>query len=389
MMKKIICLAIILTIAAVFPAAAETVQPVTAEELSALLENVRTEALASELLNDPADEEAQSEDGTIFRYEAANIYASGTALTAETPVNALVIEGSEDSVFRGLGIDSMLEDVLAAFPMENTDLAGTREAAVLYLRNTDQGGFVYGRILRDGQRVTAAEYGEVLPAGNSFRCSAVTFSLQETLVTAIRVDGLNPDDGLIDAPYANEFYTELKELSGKSEYRAVKSSRIGTELTAFDEADLTFDGLTYLLLQPDTLPGEPEQELADNEDGSWLLLCSGDGYEAVFSCDENGGNARILSFSIREDHLEGPRGVRLGDLFSEDFRRFRSGENEMKEDLTEVLYGAEGTPPWGAASYSPDDMSLRYVTSTEEGLQVMLILRYEENYLTEIILQTV
>lgn len=389
MMKKILCLAVILTICAVLPAAAENAGPVTAEELSVLMESVRTEALAAEPLNDPADEEAQSEDGAIFRYDVVNIYAAGTTLTAETPVNALVYEDSEGPVFRGLGIDSMLEDVLAAFPTENTELAGTREAAVLYLQNTEEGGFVYGRILRDGQRVTAAEFGEVLPAGENFRCAAITFSLQDTLVTAIRVDGLNPEEGLMDAPYANEFLAELKELSGKNDYRAVKSSRTGTELEPFDEADLSFDGFSYPDLQPDTLPGETEKELADNEDGTWLLLCSGDGYEAVFSCDENGGNARILSFTILEDDLEGPRGVRLGDLFNEDFCRFRSGENEMKEDMTEVLYGEEDSAAWGAASYDPDDMSLRYVTSTEEGLQVMLILRYEENYLTEIMLQTV
>ena len=55
----------------------------------------------------------------------------------------------------------MLADVLAAYPLENETLAGTREDAVLYLHDTAGGGFVYGRILRDGQRVSAAEYGEV------------------------------------------------------------------------------------------------------------------------------------------------------------------------------------------------------------------------------------
>lgn len=393
MMKKILCLAAVLaavlTVCAVLPAAAEAAQPVTAKELDDLLESVRAEALAAVPLNDPTDEEAQNEDGTVFRYEVADIYAAGTALTAETPVNVLVFENSEGPVFRGLGVDSMLDDVLAAFPAENDGLAGTRQGAVLYLQNTGEGGFVYGRILRDGQRVTAVEYGEVLPAGDRFRCAAVTFSLQDMLVTAIRVEGLNPDEGLLDAPYANEFLAELNELDGQNSYRAVKTSRIGTELTPFDEGDLAFDGFSYPGLQPGILPGEPEQELLDNEDGTWLLLCSGDGYEAVFSCDADGENARILSFTIREDHLEGPRGVRLGDLFNEDFCRFRSGENEMKEDLTELLYGTEDSASWGMATYDPDDMSLRYVTETEEGVQVMLILRYEENYLTTIILQTV
>lgn len=388
MMKKILCLVLMMTFCAVLPAAAETAQPVTAAELDALLAGVRTEALASAPLNNPADEEAQNEDGTLFHFEAAKIYAAAETFAADTPVNALVIDGSEKPVFRGLGIDSLQEEVFAAFPNGNPELAGTREAAVLFL-TTAEGGFTYGRIHRDGQRVSAIEYGEVLPAGEQFRSTSVTFYLQDGLVTAIRADGLNPAEGLLDAAYANEFLHELEELSGADEYRAVKTSLNGLDLTPFDESDLTFSGIVYPALQPESLPGEPEKELIDNEDGTWLLRFEGAGYEAVFRCDEKGENAQVLSFSIRDDGIEGPRCVRLGDLFSEDFRRFRSGEHEMSEDLTEVLYGTEGTAPWGTASYDPSDMSLRYVTAAQEGIQVMLILRYEDNYLTEIMLQTV
>ena len=389
MMKKILCLVLMLMIGTALPAAAETASPVTAEELDALLAAVRTQALTTVPLNDPADEEAQNEDGTLFQYEIARIYAAGNSFTADTLVNALVIDGSEEPVFRSLGIDSMLDDVLAAFPNENTELAGTREAAVLYLNRTEA-GFCYGRIIRDGQRATAVEYGEVLPAGESFRRAAITFFLQEGLVTAIRADGLNDGDGLMDASYANEFLKDLEELSGKDEYRAVKTSMNGTDLEPFNESDLVFSGFSYTALQPDNLPGDPErEEPIDNEDGTWLVRFEGTDYETVFHCDENGDNAQILSFTIRDDRIEGPRCVRLGDLFSEDFRRFRSGESEMAEDLTEVLYGTEGTASWGTASYDPADMSLRYVTSTQEGVQVMLLLRYEDNYLTEIIIQTI
>ena len=180
-----------------------------------------------------------------------------------------------------------------------------------------------------------------------------------------------------------------EKLSGQDEYKAVKFSQKGLELTAFDENDLVFDGFSYTAMQPATLPGNPETELIDNEDGTWLLCCDGDGYEAVFRCGEHGENAAILSFEIRDDGIEGPRCVRLGDLFSDDFCRFRSGENEMSEDMTELLYGTEGSASWGFASYDPEEMILRYVTETQSGLRVELILRYTEHYLTEIILQTV
>ena len=392
MMKKILCLLTALFLCAVLPAAAEdALQPVTAGELSSLLDDVRAQALAASPLNDPAGENAMSEDGTLFRYEVARIYAEGTELAADTPVNALVFEDSEGAIFRGTGIDTQLADLLAAYPQENESLAGTREEALLYLRDTANGGFAYGRVLRDGQRITAAEYGEMLPEGDRFRHASVTYSLINGLVTSIRVDGLNPAANLTDTAHAEETRAELAELGERDEYRAVKTSRNGLDLTPFDENDLVFSGYSYTALRPDTLPGSPESELIDNEDGTWLMRCDGDGYAAVFRCDAQGENTEILSFTLLDEETEGPRCVRLGDLFSDDLCRFRNGENEMGEDMTELLYGTENTVPRGFASYdfSSGETSLRYVTDTSTGIRVELILKYENNILTEIILQTV
>ena len=53
MMKKILCLALVLTVCAVLPAAAEMAQPVTAEELDALLTEVRAKALTEEVRQPP------------------------------------------------------------------------------------------------------------------------------------------------------------------------------------------------------------------------------------------------------------------------------------------------------------------------------------------------
>ena len=391
MMKKILCLLAVLSLCAVFPAAAEEAasQPVTAAELSVLMETIRAAALSAEPLNDPAEENAQSEDGTFFRYEVAQIYAEGTRLTADTPVNVLVFDDGEGPIFRGTGVDSLTTDLLAAYPLDNEALTGTRDGAVLYLRDTEGGGFLYGQVLRDGQRIAAIEYGEVFPEGEQFRCTSITYTLINSLVTSIRIDGLSPASGLMDAAHADEIHDELAELAGHDEYRTVATSRNGQDLTPFSEEDLLFDGFSYTTLQPLDLPGSPESELIDNEDGTWLLRCDGDGYEAVFTCDAQGENAQILSFTILDEETEGPRYVRLGDLFSEDFSRFRSDDNGMADDLTELLYGAEDTVPRGTASYDPDDMSLRYVTDTSAGLQVELLLKYENNILTEIILQTI
>ena len=389
MMKKILCLLFALTLCAVFPAMAEesASQPVTVRELDTLLESIRSLVQDAEPLNNPSEESSQSEDGTLFLFDTVHIYADKVSLTAETPVNALVFRESDVPVLRGTHIDTLLADLLAAYPLDNEALAGTREDAVLYLRDTADGGFVYGRILRDGQRVSAAEYGEVANEGDHFRHSAISYTLTNGVVSSIRVDGLAAA-GLTDAAHAEELRAELAGVADHDEYRQVETSLNGPDLAPFSEEDLVFDGFSYTELQPLTLPGSPETELMDNEDGTWLMRCDGDGYTAVFLCDAQGENAKILSFSLLDEELDGPRCVRLGDLFSEDFCRFRSGENGMKDDLTEVLYGSEDTVPRGTACYDPDNMNLSYVTETSAGLQVELLLKYENSVLTEIILQT-
>ena len=390
MMKRILCLLTAVMLCLILPAAAEeNAKEVTAAELDELLERVRTQALGEELLNDPTGEDAESEDGTFFLYEAAGFYAEGTEMTADTPVNALVFDCEEENVLRGTGVASRVEDVLAAFPLDNADLAGTREEAILYLRETEA-GFAYGRMLRDGQWVSTVEYGEVISDGEMSCRTAVTYSFENGAVTAIRVSGLNPAGGeLMDAAQAEEFYNELIQLAGCEDYQAVKTSRNGLELTALGAEELIVDGVPYVSMKPADLPGTPETEIIDNEDGTWLLRCDGDGYEAVFRCGEHGEEAEILSFTILDDGIEGPRSVRIGDIFSDDFNRFRNGENEMGEDMTELLYGTEGTAPYGVAFYDFSAMTLRYVTDTPEGLQVELLLKYDNYFLTEIILHTV
>ena len=390
MMKRILCLFTAVMLCLILPAAAEeNTKVVTAAELDELLERVRAQALTEELLNDPAGEDAESEDGTFFLYEAAGFYAEGTEMTADTPVNTLVFDCDEENVLRGTGMNSRVEDVLAAFPLDNADLAGTREDAILYLRETEA-GFAYGRILRDGQWINTVEYGEVVSDGEMSCRTAVTYSLENGTVNAIRVSGLNPAGGeLMDASQAEEFYNELIQLAGCENYRAVKTSRNGLELTVLDAEELIVGGLPYVTMKPGDLPGTPETEIIDNEDGTWLLRCDGDGYEAVFRCGEHGEDAEILSFTILDDGIEGPRSVRIGDIFSDDFNRFRNGENEMGEDMTELLYGTEGTAPYGVAFYDFSAMTLRYVTDTPEGLQVELLLKYDNYFLTEIILHTV
>ena len=390
MFRKMFCLMTAISLALCAFAYAESgPEAVTAAELEALLASVREQTASAEILNDPADEAARSEDGIRFQFEIAEIYAEDETLTAETPVNTLVFQDSEGLVFRSTGIDTQWMDLLNAFPLDNPQLEGTKEQAVLYLKEEKDGGFLYGTVMRDGQRLSAVEYGEMLGEKDGYRKVSVTYSLMSGLVTAIRVDGLNPAVK-IETAEAEETFANLKALAEVNEYRLIVSSRIGTELTPFNADDLSFAGITYTALSPELLPDGTEKDLIDNEDGTWLLRCDGDGWEAVFTCDDKGKNAKILSYTILDPDTEGPRGVRLDDLMSDDYCRFRSEGNEMGEDMTELLYGTADSAEWGLASfdYSAGEAFLRYVTEAD-GLRIELLLKYEQNLLKEIILHTV
>ena len=389
MLKKMLCLLTVLTLTLCTAAAAEGgKEAVTATELESLLASVLEKAATEDLLNNPADDDARSEDGTRFQYEVAEIYAEGEILTAETPVNTLVFEDSEGEVFRGTGIDTHWVDLLAAYRLDNPELEGSRTNALLYLEEKADGGFLYGTALRDGQRLTAVEYGEVIREAGGYRDISVTYSLLNGLVTSIRADGLNPAVK-IDAEQATEQLATLKTIGEQKTYKLVPTSRVGIELTVFSAEDLTFGGIRYTELSPETLPGDAEIELIDNEDGTGLMRCDGDGFEAVFTCDKDGKNAIINSYTILDPDAEGPRAVRLGDLLSDDYCRFRSEGNEMTEEMTELLYGVEDSPEFGLASfdYSVGEATLRYVTEAD-GLRVELLLKYEQNLLKEIILHT-
>ena len=388
MMKRWIGMLLVVALCALLlPAMGEAaeLQPVLGGEIAALAEEIRALALASHLLNDPASEDAASEDGTAFLYAFGTLYADGTELKEDTALNAVVLtDGDHDlPVLRGTGLDSTLDDLLSRLPCENPELLGTYTGAVLYLTG-DEDAWQYGRVLRDGQRVSAVEYGETdRKAGTR---TTITYQISGGAVISVLLGGLNStEDPETDA----ELYDELSALQKEAEYARVPVSYNGAELNMFEEADLFFPALSYLTVEPYYFGDQVEDLLMDNEDGTFLRRIDGDGFEAVFSCDARGENALLISYTILTDALEGPRCVRLGDYFQDDFNRFRHGEGAYDEASgTEVLYGTPGEAPYGLAEYGAKEIVLRYAARTLDGRSVELYLHYTDTVLDEIILHT-
>ncbi len=382
--KMLCCLTALLFCAFSLPALGE-VSPVTAVELYTLADQLISQALSSDLLNDPSSEDARSEDGTAFQYEFGVVYADAEELTADTPVNAILIADDEVAALRGISINTTVAELMRLIPCENPDMYGDDAEALLYLEGDPENGYSYGRVQRNGQRISAIEYGVADPE-NELRV-ALTCQINGDGVGLIRLDGLNeafPQDA------SDALFEELSALKQRMWYSRVPVSYNGAELEMFCEADLDFLSLSYLTAQPEQFGDNVEDMLIDNEDETFLRRIDGDGFEAVFTCDSEGRNALLVSYTLLSDDLEGPRSVRLGDYFQEDFNRFRNGEGKFDEAaMSEVLYGTVGTAPYGLAEYGTgDEMTLRYVTKTSSGREVELYLHYTNTVLDIIILHT-
>ena len=358
----------------------------TSAEIAALAEQLKTQAMGSAPLNDPAGEDARYEDGILMQYEFAGLYCDRAEMTAETEIQAFSILAGENNRIRETGIDSGTEEVLAQYPNGNPQLNGTREAAILYLAEDGEGSFRYGMIVRDGQRLRQIIYGSAEKEGEQFRLARLTYNLQSGMVSEIQATGLGAA-GLEDVSLRNELYQEIRSLIGEDGYRQVPTSATGTDLIPFGAEDLRFGGFNLDGGLPEELPGNPDIFGPEEwDETTWVIRAAGDGYEAVYTCEADGSQPKLLSFDITGEDLEGPRAVRLGDALYEDMNRFRHGENET-DGITELLYGEAGKAPYGMANYAGEDgMSLTYATLMSDGREIQMKLGYEGAALTSLYL---
>ena len=389
MMKKIfsLILSICLVCGAGIAAAegsAET--PITAGELTEWSSEIKTMALGSIPMNDPTDpEDAESEDGNLFDYPFASIYADATEMTEETEILSIDLKENGAAALRGLTIGMAASDLIRAFPNDNPGMAGDRSGAILYLRDGAMGETLYGQVLRDGQRISRVEYGEIAEADGGYRRTALVCFFHEGLLYELRAEGLGQKANL-DAESREEMIRQLQAMAGKDEYLAFASSTDGSEIAPFGEEDLVFSGIDFLRILPDELPGNPEKAMIDNGDGSWLMIVNEEGYNAVFYTDSEGNSPLIASLEITDDRIEGPRGVRLGDMLNEVYQRFCFEKVGMDAPKS-MLYGNEEGLPRGSIENEAEGVTLRYLTEVTGGRVAELILRFRLNELSEIIIQ--
>ena len=78
--------------------------------------------------------------------------------------------------------------------------------------------------------------------------------------------------------------------------------------------------------------------------------------------------------------------MRVGDTLASVLNRFHHGEGEYDiETGIEVLYGTEGTTPWGTAEYYDTAATLRYAITAGDDT-IVLHMSFERAQLSEVML---
>ena len=340
-------------------------------------------------LNDPHDEAAYSEDGYAFIYDFATLYMDQPELTAETKLNALVITDADQPGPRGTAPDQSVEQVLRAFYNENDELQGDAVSAALYVSDTMPTGALWAVMHRDGQRVQLLQYAvheQLASGGDGYTDAGLIYTVQDGSVAAIRAYGLQ---SVINETTVRENVGEAQRISELTGYVQYRQSRNGADLEEFSSDDLVFAGIDFLTVTPEdaerTFGPIEADEWMDDDDGMAIRTISFASCTMQFRCDPSGEDVEPISFSVTEDGLEGPRGIRVGDSLASVMSRFRSGEGEVSEDgKKEVLYGMEGEEICGLAEYHDDGSAvLRYTAPAPGSRSVALYAAFEMMELTE------
>lgn len=394
-MKKLLgAVCVLLALCAVMlPAFAQEAEEtaLSYDELMAWVAPYLARAQAQPPLNAPVGEEALSADGYAYIYDFATLYFDKPTLDENTKLNAIVVLSETEQLPRGVNIDASFDQLIKAFYCENDALYGTHDFAYLYLSDTMPMGAMWAWVQRAGQQPQAVQYAvheQVESQGEGYTDSGLLYTIQANTVVAMRAYGLNKH---IDESAVRENLSRVEAVSRDQSYMMYKKSLDGGDVTAFEREDLIFSGMDFLSLTPDNcyqVLGEPLEDvwMEDGESG-FLRALTYEYADFTFTFDLNKQNGRLMFVDIFGQGLEGPRGTRLGESFSDILQRFMHSQSPYDGSMTEVLYGNTDSNDYGVAEYQDGGFStLRYVTGEGMDEPVTLYLSFEMDELTEIMI---
>ena len=271
---------------------------------------------------------------------------------------------------RGIGPGSTAREVLAAYPLDNEDLAGTYEEAVLYINGIAPDTVRVGSIVRNGSHILLIDHTVYTPSGAQMQAASALYTLENNQVVAVQLIPSMETDSLEDMQGEIFRMSELQEQREYSVYRAETPTPLARE-------DLTFGPIDFLsAVDADLIAvlGAPDSDIWEEEENGYLHTLQWEGVQAILRCDAQKQNAALQYLQIYSERLEGPRGIHMEDSMETVLALFpQEGEGD-------VLYGDGDNAPTGVVSYGPEAVSVLYAAEAEDD-QVALKLDFVDDAL--------
>lgn len=390
-MKKILlglmCLIVTVSLGGLALANESDASVLTYAELMGWVDEIVGMASAQEPVNAPVGEDALTEDGYAFIYDFATLYYDKPTLDGAV-LNALVVSDFEQPGLRGIGVNASLNDLLNAYYNENPNLTGDEDFAALYSIDFLPTSASWAWVQRNGQMVGAVQYAvHEQPASgdvDGYSDCGLLYTLQENSVVSIRAYGLS---SMVSQEQVQSNLEAVTHVSNTNTYHMYPTSTIGTDLEAFDRDDLSFSGMDFLSATPEKAIerlGVPTDDVWMEDGEGYLRTVSFQNAILTFAYDAAKNFSHLDFLTIDGPHLEGPRGVRIGESLSSVIMRFRHNDGEF-DGVKEYLYGDGVHAPYGTAEYGDNaTATLRYAIDLGDGKHVTLHMDFAMNKLVEI-----
>ena len=340
----------------------------TAEEIQAYCDDLLQTALT---LPQPAAEEAE-DGGWAFDFGAFILYSEDQTLTSDSAVILAELVPGENNMkdMRGIGPGSTAQEALAAYPLDNPDLAGAYDEAVLYINGILPADVRAGSIVRSGSHILLIEHTVYTANGAEVQAASVLYTLDNNQVTAVQ---LIPDTEAGMLEDARQEIVRLSEIQEHREYIVYRAE----EPTPLAREDLSFGPIDFVSATEADLTavlGSPDSDIWEEEEEGFLRTLQWEGVQAILRCDAQKQNPVLAYLQIYDDRLEGPRGMHMEDSMETVLALFpQEGEGD-------VLYGDGDNAPTGVINYGSEAVSVLYAAEVEEE-QVLLKLDFVDDAL--------
>ena len=365
-MKKIIVLLLAaLLVCCALPALADG--PLTALELNYFWDGLLETALDDEPVYPEQDEDGlyAFDFGTFVLTSAdQKLTPDSEILTAELRGGVLLIED-----MRGISLGSTVEEVLAAYPLDNGSLAGTYEKAALYVDGALPDPVAYGSMLRSGAQVMLIEHDALIPDGGGAEQYYICYTIDGGVVAGIQAGRVR--QSLDDAQAEIDAVAELQEQRAYIPYGAEAPEPLAREDLLFTGEKGALDFLSAGEAELTALLGEPQADTWEDADGAYTRTMEWEGVTAVLAYDSEKQTSVLAGLQVYGDRLEGPRGLHMNDTLSSVLARFPE-EAALEE-------GAQ-SEPYGLMSAAEDGLTVEYTVSLE-NLTVALDLDFVDDAL--------